>query len=43
MGAKQPKILLAKGNVRKMIYLDSSNLKITKALQIPKDHHIFDK
>ena len=42
MRAKQLKRLLAKGNVRKMIDLSSSNVKITKALQMHKDHHIFD-
>lgn len=42
MGAKQLKRLRAKGNVKKMIDLSRSNVKITKALQMPKDHHIFD-
>ena len=42
MGAKQLKRLLAKDIVRKMIDLGSSNLKITKALQMRKNHHIFD-
>ena len=42
MGGKRLKRLLAKGTVRKMTDLGSSNIKITKALQMPKDHHIFD-
>ena len=41
MGPKQLKRLLAKANMSKMIVLSSSNVKITKALQMPKDHHIF--